>query len=541
MPQPLPYQDAIRAVPAERRSHRQADDHACHARAVRSRRPGLSRSQAERCRPALRFVLLPPWLAIAVICLASCSDTRGRGPRRAASHSPSAPRSRSDGGPQQAQSSPQATGNTHGARQEPVATQQRNGVRPAPRSPSVSQSGDRRAAQNGIRRLEARHLVLHTDLPSSAAVDALPHWFTQAVGLWAEYFGIKPARLAAWQPRASLMQSRERFRQAGLLPDDLPEFPHGYARGKELWLDDQPTAYYRRHLLLHEGVHAFMDRFLGGAGPPWYREGMAELLATHTVRSGKLEIAYFPARRDDVPLLNRIQLVQRAVAEEGVWPLEKVLAMGPRAHRSNEAYAWSWAAAVLLDTHPAYQQPFRALTVHVTDPAFNRRLRDAMRERWTQLAEEWELFASTLDHGHNIVRTAIDFRAGRPRTMPFATSVRADRGWQNTGLWLDAGVKYPVAATGRFEVADDPRPWWCEADGVTIRYYRGRPLGMLLATVWSSETAGNAAFVSPRPIGSAGLIVPAHAGTLFVKVNESPGDLDDNRGSLEITVRALPD
>lgn len=383
--------------------------------------------------------------------------------------------------------------------------------------------------------------MLYTDLPSSPAVDALPHWFTQAVGLWAEYFGTDPGRLAGWQPRASLMQARERFRQAGLLPDDLPDFPHGYARGDNVWLDEQPTAYYRRHLLLHEGVHAFMDRFLGGGGPPWYCEGIAELLATHKVRSGKLETAYFPVRREDVPLLNRIQLVQQAVAKDGAWPLEKVLAMGPRAHRSNEAYAWSWSAVVLLDTHPAYRQPFRALTVHVADPAFNRHLRDAMREKWTQLAEEWQLFVTTLDHGHDIERTAIDFKTGRRLTMPLTRHVKADRGWQNTGLWLDAGLKYQVTATGKFVIADDPRPWWCEADGVTIRYYRGRPLGRLLATIWSPANAGEGAFISPQPVGSAGTIVPAQSGTLFLKINESPGDLTDNHGTLEITIARVPD
>ena len=47
--------------------------------------------------------------------------------------------------------------------------------------------------------------------------------------------------------------------------------------GAELWLHDQPTAYYRRHLLLHEGTHVFMASFLGGCGPGWYMEGTAEL------------------------------------------------------------------------------------------------------------------------------------------------------------------------------------------------------------------------------------------------------------------------
>ena len=51
--------------------------------------------------------------------------------------------------------------------------------------------------------------------------------------------------------------------------------------GREFWLFDQPTDYYVRHLLLHEGTHVFMVSFLGGCGPGWYMEGTAELLGTH--------------------------------------------------------------------------------------------------------------------------------------------------------------------------------------------------------------------------------------------------------------------
>ena len=46
------------------------------------------------------------------------------------------------------------------------------------------------------------------------------------------------------------------------------EFPlflaNGVTLGSDMWLHDQPTDYYRRHLLLHEGTHAFMIAFLGG-------------------------------------------------------------------------------------------------------------------------------------------------------------------------------------------------------------------------------------------------------------------------------------
>ena len=69
-------------------------------------------------------------------------------------------------------------------------------------------------------------------------------------------------------------------------------------------------------------------------------------------------------------------------------------------------------------------------------------------------------------------------RAGTP-----SVTVAADRGWQNSGLRLEAGVSYRLTAAGRYQVAKTTKVWWCEPGGVSIRYYRGRPLGILLAAV----------------------------------------------------------
>ena len=68
----------------------------------------------------------------------------------------------------------------------------------------------------------------------------------------------------------------------------------------EFWLYDQPTAYYRRHLMLHEGTHVFMVSFLGGCGPGWYMEGTAELFGTHRLdeQSGQLTLRIMPRSRE---------------------------------------------------------------------------------------------------------------------------------------------------------------------------------------------------------------------------------------------------
>ena len=127
-----------------------------------------------------------------------------------------------------------------------------------------------RIATAGIRKIVGKHVTLFTDLPAGE-VDELPKVFDAAVPLWCEYFGIKLGDVAAWKTAGFVMRDKERFVGTGLYLDSLPPFPNGYSTGAQLWIYDQPSAYYRRHLLLHEGTHLFMYRWLGGAGPPCTR------------------------------------------------------------------------------------------------------------------------------------------------------------------------------------------------------------------------------------------------------------------------------
>ena len=100
-------------------------------------------------------------------------------------------------------------------------------------------------------------------------------------------------------------------------------------------------------------------------------------------------------------------------------------------------------------------------------------------------------------------------------------------------------------------MAKTPVIWWCEPNGVSIRYYGRRPLGMLLAAV--RPAAGifgkparrgqpaeekPSAFLHPVPVGLRATLAPDQPGTLYLKINHSAGELDDNAGHL--TVRVVP-
>ncbi len=403
------------------------------------------------------------------------------------------------------------------------------------------QVDEARAAAAGIRKVSGRRLTLFTDLPPSREVDVLPEVFEQAFPQWCDYFGIDPADHPDWSVTGFLMEEKGRFQQAGLFPEALPPFEHGFSWNYDLWVYEQPSDYYRRHLLLHEGTHSFMNTLLGGCGAPWYMEGIAELLSTHRWHDGRLTLNYLPATREEVPLWGRIGFIQDAFAAHRAIPVEWLIEYDPKIHPANEAYAWCWAAAALMDRHPRYRDRFRQLRrfVRETKSEFSDRFRRLIGDQWNELSEQWQVFVGELEYGHDIPKTVVDFTPGQPLPAAGASvEVAADRGWQNSGLRLEAGVAYQVRASGRYQVAGQPRIWWCEPGGVSIRYYKGRPLGIVLAAVRPEPPpAGEpSALLHPVAVGPGTTLTPKHSGTLFLRINDSAAELEDNAGTLVVHV-----
>lgn len=401
---------------------------------------------------------------------------------------------------------------------------------------------DGRVAVAGIRKMQSRHLTLYTDLPQQAAVDELPGVFDLAVPEWCRYFELDPPRVADWHVTGFLIRDKPRFQAAGLIPHGLPPYRNGFQQGPYMWVNDQLEDYYRRHLLLHEGTHAFMNLLLGDLGPPWYAEGTAELLGTHRWQDGRLELGYMPRDKDETLGWGRIKIIKDDLAEgRGMMP-QGIMDYGPKAHLDNSPYGWCWALAAFLDGHPAYQQRFRELPAKVRARDFTRSFQQQLTAEWSDLNEQWQVFVMEIDYGYDLRRAAIERQPARP--LPAggaAVVVDAARGWQSSGYRLEAETAYRISASGRFQVGRTSDVWWCEPGGVTLRYHRGRPLGLLLAAVRddSQPLAGLSPLVKPQAVGLKRRWVEPGGGTLYLKINESAADLHDNRG--EITVHIQPD
>jgi hypothetical protein len=400
-----------------------------------------------------------------------------------------------------------------------------------------------RSLPSGFRMLEGKHLTLITDLTPSPAVDELPGVFDQAVGQWCAFFEIPRQSLARWHLRGYLMRHRERFRDAGWLPDGLPPFPHGFQRGDQLWVVEQPSDYYRRHLILHEGTHAFMSHWLRGTGPAWYMEGMAELLATHRYQDDRLELGVMPSDKEQVPEWGRILIVRQAVAAGQARTLDQVLAMPARQFGDVDAYAWSWAAATLFHGHPQWHERFRTLINRAAwDPArFSHQWAVDLEPDRLELEEAWQLFLHHLDYGYDVAEERVVERPMRSWQRQATARVDSRQGWQSSGLRLEADRQYEITARGRVRINQQTPPWFSEAGGITIRYHQGRPLGMLLAAV-RPETGPQrvTALTDPIPLGLGGELVPEQTGVLFLRINELAGHLGDNQGELQVNVRSLP-
>ncbi len=418
--------------------------------------------------------------------------------------------------------------------------QQRATARPTSVARSLPEVGDEEMQALGIRRLASKHLILYTDLPSDPFVDEIPQIFDLAVVQWAEYFEIPQSQVEDWKIAGSLIRDRAKFKRSSLWAEDLPPFLHGFQRGRQFWAYEQESAYYRRHLVLHEGVHGFMFDNLGGAGPTWYREGVAEYLATHQWNAGKLRIAYMPRTREEVPYWGRIRVLRREYAAGRPLMLGQIMRFTDQAPLKVDTYAWSWAVVAFLDGNLRYQKEFRKLKKHVRNDSafFTREFETALRPESRELDEEWQLFIANIDYGYDFRRNAVRYQNGVE--LPSggrSITISTDWGWQSSGIRMEKGKKYLIRAKGRFRVQQHPENWWSEPGGITIEYANGLPLGVLLGNIRRDEPLpGAASLVHPIRIGLGRRVTAGGDGTLYFRINESAGGLSDNTGQITVTV-----
>jgi hypothetical protein len=401
----------------------------------------------------------------------------------------------------------------------------------------------------GIRLIKGKHLTLCTDLPPSEEVDRLPEIFDLAVSEYCRFFKVDAQHVADWQMRGFLIDELEIFRKADLI-GPFPTHLNGFSVDDQLWVREQKSDYYRRHLLLHEGVHGFMNYVFGTCGPVWYMEATAEYLGTHRWEDNQLALGAMPQHTQEMPGWQRIELVKRDIAAGNLKTLDKVIRYSGRFFESSTDYAWVWSLGTLLDNHPRYRDAFRDAVRWLTFPDFSNRFYLQLADQWPVLQVEWLCFVDELSYGHNVPRMAIDPISGEilGETASQTFEVDASRGWQSSGVKFEAGKTYRLTATGRYQLGDTPKLWFSEPNGVTIRYHNGQPIGLLIGAVVpdalfeashdakSEISPESVPFLRPMTIGPGIELTPEQSGTLYLRVNDSPADLHDNQGSALVEI-----
>ena len=403
---------------------------------------------------------------------------------------------------------------------------------------------DAKLAKQDIRVYESKRLKLYTDIDPKLAAK-LPPLIDAAYAAWEAYFGKLPPNRERtdFQVTGYLMSDKGRFRDAGLIPGNLRPFVNGRHRGAEFWMNDQKYDYYRRHLVIHESTHCFMEAIAGERYyeglPAWYWEGMAELFGTHQIdEQGKVHFRVMPDDRDKFAGLGRVTLVREAVDAGKRKSIGGVAQLRGGDFIGNDAYAWSWALCKFLDTHPAYQKRFHEFGSLLTGSRFKRAWKKLGTDLQKPLVAEWTLFTNDLQYGYDIQRAAIEFRPGKPLVDEASSNkanIRADRGWQSAALQVEKGTKYVITASGQFTLAQQPKPWISEAGGISFDYFDGRPLGLLLAAIHPDGQVMLPEFA----VGRQHEFVASASGTLYFRLNDSWSRLADNTGQVTVQVRRI--
>jgi hypothetical protein len=407
-----------------------------------------------------------------------------------------------------------------------------------------------RLRELGIRRYDSQRLTLYSDIDPAVA-QTLPALIDAVYPAWVDYFGPLPPAEDGSEFRLTgyLMQDRGLFLDTGLLPEELVDFRHGKHVGYRFWMAEQEFDYYRRHLLIHEATHCFMTCVPQRSRPPlFYQEGMAELFGAHEIdAAGRATFRSMP----DSPLrqvgFGRIEMLQQEAAAGRFRSLDSVLSLSAADFTSRSIpYAWSWAACKFLDTHPRYCDRFRELAVLRDGAEFRNRLAEACSADRGRLNLEWALFIRSIGYGYDIARSAVEWpeqwkppAVGQTITM----DVPADRGWCATGVSVLPGQSLRIAAVGEVTLADDPKPWVSQPQGITIRYANGSPLGRLQALIVpdsADEGTSDGEIGEVRDVGSGRDWRSERSGRLWLRVNDAWSSLADNRGSYTIQITAAP-
>ena len=274
----------------------------------------------------------------------------------------------------------------------------------------------------------------------------------------------------------------------------------------------------------HEAVHAFCAMAFGTAGPVWYAEGMAEMGQYWTPNVQGVHIE---------PVV--IEYLTSAEKKK----IPDIVAAGQITGDSWKAYSWRWALCYMLANNPNHSKRFHQLGVNLMTEK-----KDSFKKAFGDIADkidfEYDQFVANFDNGYRADLCVWQWRddAKAIGDKRAAVTVKANQGWQATGILLEQSQGYDFICPGS---KDDngkrvPPVWQIRKDQTVSPSGNARGDGRLIGAILSDFELSE-----PFEIGSKKLAaeIPA-SGQLYVRCREKWNAIGDNEGQVKVYVRKSP-
>ena len=269
-------------------------------------------------------------------------------------------------------------------------------------------------------------------------------------------------------------------------------------------------------VIQHECTHGFCSLTFGSTGPTWLAEGIAELgqywkLGQTAVDINPRVLAYLQQAKPKKTLLD--------IAVPGNVP-----AGGWR------DYAWRWALCHMLAHNPNYATRFKPLAIALMQRTEGVSFTSVYGPLAPQISFEYSLFLQHMELGYRADLCAwqwnTKFRRLKAQQRAQA-KIKAAYSWQASGVTLQQGISYDLAATGTWALEQDGTRY--DADGDDTG--RGTLIGCLFRDYRLSPV---------MTLGSSSTFRAPSDGQLFLRCQDNFNALGDNAGEIVVHLRRSP-
>lgn len=391
---------------------------------------------------------------------------------------------------------------------------------------------------SAFHRFEGEHIELITDVAPTPEVRDLTAAFDAGVRHWADLFHADAAKVATWKVKAYIMTERKRFENSGLISPTIRTFREGHQEGDLILCKEQPSAYYRRHLLLHEGVHWFMEKALGGYGPGWWMEGIAEWQSTHQWDGKDLVCGLMPKTREQVPYWGRFEWIQQDLAANEAPSLPILFQRAKDLHRVDSTYGWSWMAATFFANHPRYKDQFYKRLSEKTDysNALNKDVMGWIGEDMKIVQAEFNGFVAEMDYGVDPAKAIVDMKSTKENAKA-QLQIYSPEHWRLYSKALEAKKTYKISSDGIVNLEIESNKLETTPNGLTLRYVHAHPIGQLIAAMIPQATSLEKTIPWTRTtIGKSARLQPESDSWLLFRFNDDDTKPSNPSGSYNITI-----